>query len=110
MGTGASRPPWTRYRREAGARGDRAYRDLLVEAGAIGQRVYLAAEALGLAARNLAAFWDDELNALLAISPPGRAVLHLTLLGREGPAHPPARDAVGLRQRVDRHGQLLHSG
>ena len=36
--------------------GERSYRDLLVEAGAIGQRVYLAAEAAGLAARNLAAF------------------------------------------------------
>ena len=67
----------------AAARGDRAYRDLLIEAGAIGQRIYLSAVAAGLAARNLAAFFDDDLNSLLRLSPPERAVLHLTLLGRE---------------------------
>jgi SagB-type dehydrogenase family enzyme len=65
--------------------GPRAYRDLLVECGAIGQRVYLAAESIGLAARNLAAFRDDDLAALLGFGPDGRAVLHLTLLGRELP-------------------------
>lgn len=70
---------------EAAARfGPRAYRDLLVESGAIGQRIYLAAESVGLAARNLAAFWDDDLDELLGFGPDGRAVLHLTLLGRDG--------------------------
>ena len=70
---------------EAAARsGPRAYRDLLVESGAIGQRIYLAAESVGLAARNLAAFWDDELDELLGFGPDGCAVLHMTLLGRDG--------------------------
>jgi nitroreductase len=69
--------------REAEARGDRSYRDLLIEAGAMGQRIYLSAESLGLAARNLAAFVDDDLNSLLRLSLPDRAVLHLTLLGHE---------------------------
>jgi SagB-type dehydrogenase family enzyme len=74
---------------EAAARsGPRAYRDLLVESGSIGQRIYLAAESVGLAARNLAAFWDDDLDALLGFGPDGRAVLHLTLLGREERADP----------------------
>jgi SagB-type dehydrogenase family enzyme len=69
---------------ESAARaGPRAYRDLLVESGAIGQRIYLAAEALGLAARNLAAFLDDDLDALLGFAADGRAALHLTLVGRE---------------------------
>ncbi|MEN8184567.1 MAG: SagB family peptide dehydrogenase [Myxococcota bacterium] len=64
--------------RRAGARG---YRDLLLEAGAMGQRIYLAAESLGIAARNLAAFWDDSLNDLVGIDGRRRAVIHLTLLG-----------------------------
>ncbi len=61
--------------------GERSYRDLLVEAGAIGQRVYLAAEAAGLAARNLAAFRDDELNGLLGLDGQREAVIHLTMFG-----------------------------
>ena len=66
---------------EAGAR---SYRDLLIEAGAIGQRIYLAAEAVGLAARNLASFRDDELNDLLGLDGVERAVVHMTLVGQEG--------------------------
>jgi SagB-type dehydrogenase family enzyme len=61
--------------------GPRSYRDLLVESGAIGQRIYLAAEALGLAARNLSAFFDDELNQLLGFDGRTEAVLHLTMFG-----------------------------
>jgi SagB-type dehydrogenase family enzyme len=61
--------------------GERSYRDLLVEAGAIGQRVYLAAEAAGLAARNLAAFRDDDLNGLLGLDGRRQAVIHLTMFG-----------------------------
>jgi SagB-type dehydrogenase family enzyme len=63
--------------------GERGYRDLLIEAGGIGQRIYLAAEAAGLSARNLAAFRDDDLNRLLALDGRERAVLHLILAGRE---------------------------
>jgi nitroreductase len=62
---------------------DRRYRDLLIESGAIGQRIYLAAEATGLAARNLAAFRDDELNSLLELDGRERAVIHLTAVGYE---------------------------
>jgi SagB-type dehydrogenase family enzyme len=79
--------------RAAAREGARSYRDLLVESGAIGERIYLAAEACGLAARNLAAFLDDELDALLGFGPDGRAVLHLTLLGREDPESAAAREA-----------------
>ena len=66
------------------ALGDRRYRDLLLESGAIGQRIYLAAEALGLAARNLAAFRDDRFNELLGLRERRLFALHLTMLGREG--------------------------
>lgn len=65
----------------AGVRGDRAYRDLLLEAGAIAQRLYLGAEALGLTARNLAAFFDDTLNDLLALDGEREVIVHLTMLG-----------------------------
>jgi SagB-type dehydrogenase family enzyme len=64
------------------ASGERGYRRLLVESGEIGQRIYLAAEAMGLAARNLSAFLDDELNQLLGFDGQREAVLHLTVIGR----------------------------
>jgi SagB-type dehydrogenase family enzyme len=70
---------------QAARAGERSYRDLLLEAGAVGQRVYLAAEALGLAARNLAAFWDERFNDLLGLDGTERAAIHLTMLGREVP-------------------------
>jgi SagB-type dehydrogenase family enzyme len=67
---------------EASARGGaRAYRDLLLDAGATAQRVYLGAEALGFAARNLAAFYDDELDVLLGLDGEREVAIHLTALG-----------------------------
>jgi SagB-type dehydrogenase family enzyme len=65
----------------AASLGARSYRDLLIGSGAIAQRIYLAAEAIGLAARNLAAFVDDELDALLELDGARRAAVHLTMLG-----------------------------
>jgi len=63
--------------------GDRRYRDRLLEAGSVGERIYLAAEAMGLGARNLAAFLDDDLNALLGLDGHREAVVHLTMAGAE---------------------------
>ena len=65
----------------AATRGERSYRELLFASGAMGERIYLAAESLGLAARNLAAFNDDDLNALLGLDGRNEAVLHLTVVG-----------------------------
>ena len=56
----------------------------LVDRPSLGQRIYLAAEAVGLAARNLAAYLDDELDRVLGLDPERERVIHLTLLGREG--------------------------
>jgi SagB-type dehydrogenase family enzyme len=67
--------------RAAAEHGERAYRDLLVEAGEMGERVYLAAEALGLCARNLASFIDEDLNSLIGLDGADAAVVHLTMLG-----------------------------
>jgi len=57
-----------RLREAASMGGQRRYRELLIESGEIGQRIYLAAESLALSARNLAAFRDDEINALLGFN------------------------------------------
>jgi SagB-type dehydrogenase family enzyme len=70
---------------EAVARsGERSYRDLLMEAGGVGERIYLAAEASGLVARNLSAYLDDAFNGLLGLDGRSEAAVHLTMLGGPG--------------------------
>jgi SagB-type dehydrogenase family enzyme len=60
--------------------GDRGYRYVHFEAGAIGQRLYLAAEALGLSATGIGAFFDDEVNAYLELaSDQGQVVYHFAI-------------------------------
>jgi len=48
--------------------GDRGYRYAHFEAGAIGQRLYLAAEALGFQSTGIGAFFDDAVNEYLGIA------------------------------------------
>ena len=60
--------------------GDRGYRYVHFEAGAIGQRLYLAAEALGLRATGIGAFFDDEVHRYLDLSPEqGQVVYHFAI-------------------------------
>ncbi|MEX2261395.1 MAG: SagB/ThcOx family dehydrogenase [Bryobacteraceae bacterium] len=60
--------------------GDRGYRYVHFEAGAIGQRLYLAAEALGLGATGIGAFFDDEVHRYLDIGPgQGQVVYHFAI-------------------------------
>ena len=60
--------------------GDRGYRYVHFEAGAIGQRMYLAAEALGLGATGIGAFFDEEVNRYLGLSrEPGQVVYHFAI-------------------------------
>ncbi len=47
--------------------GDRGYRYVHFEAGAIGQRLYLAADALGLQSTGIGAFYDDLVNEYLGL-------------------------------------------
>ena len=75
-----------RIAESASRSGDRSYRDLLLESGSIGQRVYLAAVASGLVARNLAAYLDAEFNALLGLDGRREAAVNLTLVGNRGRA------------------------
>jgi SagB-type dehydrogenase family enzyme len=60
--------------------GDRGYRYVHFEAGAIGHRLYLAAEALGLGAAGIGAFYDDEVHSYLDLSPgQGQVVYHFAI-------------------------------
>jgi SagB-type dehydrogenase family enzyme len=57
--------------------GDRGYRYVHFEAGAIGQRLYLAAEALGLRSTGIGAFYDDAVHQYLDVPPSqGQVVYH----------------------------------
>jgi SagB-type dehydrogenase family enzyme len=60
--------------------GDRGYRYAHFEAGAIGQRMYLAAEALGLGATGIGAFYDDQVHRYLNLTPQqGQVVYHFAI-------------------------------
>ena len=66
--------------RAARAHGDRSYRYVHFEAGAIGHRLYLAAEALGLGATGIGAFYDEEVHRYLNLAPEqGRVVYHFAI-------------------------------
>ncbi len=53
--------------RAARVHGNRGYRYVHFEAGAIGQRLYLAAESMGFQSTGIGAFYDDEVHAYLEI-------------------------------------------
>lgn len=57
--------------RAASLHGDRAYRFVHHEAGALGQRLYLAAEAFGFRGTGIGAFYDDHVHAWLGLDPRG---------------------------------------
>jgi SagB-type dehydrogenase family enzyme len=62
------------------AHGDRGYRYVHFEAGAIGHRLYLAAEGLGLGATGIGAFYDEEVHRYLNLAPEqGWVVYHFAI-------------------------------
>lgn len=66
--------------RAARAYGDRGYRYVHFEAGAVGHRLYLAAEALGLGATGIGAFYDEEVHRYLHVKPEqGQVVYHFAI-------------------------------
>jgi SagB-type dehydrogenase family enzyme len=67
--------------RAAGLHGDRGYRYVFFEAGAIGHRLYLAAEALGLGATGIGAFFDDEVHRYLHLESGERQVVYHFAIG-----------------------------
>lgn len=62
------------------AHGDRGYRYVHFEAGAIGHRLYVGAESLGLAATGIGAFYDDTVHDYLNLTPEqGQVVYHFAV-------------------------------
>ena len=60
--------------------GDRGYRYVHFEAGAIGQRLYLAAQALGYGATGIGAFFDDRVHEYLGLDESrGQVVYHFAI-------------------------------
>ena len=69
------------FRRNMSKYGHRGMRYICLDAGHICQNMLLAAEALGLAACPVAAFYDDELNNLLGLDSCEENVLYLAAVG-----------------------------
>jgi SagB-type dehydrogenase family enzyme len=61
---------------------ERTYRYALLEAGHIGQNLYLAATSMGLGACAVGAFLDDELNNLLELDGQQEAALYMISVGQ----------------------------
>jgi SagB-type dehydrogenase family enzyme len=66
---------------------DRSYRYGLLEAGHLGENVYLAATAMGLGACGVGAFMDDAINAMLGVDGVEEAAVYMLAVGHR-------RDAV----------------
>jgi SagB-type dehydrogenase family enzyme len=60
---------------------DRAYRYLLLEAGHLGQNVYLTATALGLGPCGIGAYFDDQINAIVGLDGHDEATVYLLAIG-----------------------------
>jgi SagB-type dehydrogenase family enzyme len=61
---------------------ERTYRYILLEAGHIGQNLYLAATSMGLGTCAVGAFLDDDLNDLLGLDGKEEATLYLISVGK----------------------------
>lgn len=61
---------------------DRTYRYGLIEAGHLGQNVYLAATSLGLGACAVGAFMDDAINTMLGVDGTEEAAIYMVALGK----------------------------
>lgn len=74
---------WTAvFPRSAWKYAERAYRYVYLDAGHIAQNVALAAVALGLGSCQVAALYDDEVNALLGVDGRDESILYMTAVGR----------------------------
>jgi len=63
--------------------GERGYRDLHLDAGHVCQNLYLAAEATGCGTCAIAAFDDDDMNAILGINGSDQFVIYLATVGKK---------------------------
>jgi SagB-type dehydrogenase family enzyme len=60
---------------------ERAYRYIYIDAGHIGQNLYLAAEALGLGSCTIGAFFDEDVNSLIGVDGINETVIYLGCVG-----------------------------
>jgi SagB-type dehydrogenase family enzyme len=72
---------------------ERAYRYFYLDAGHMAAQLSLAAVAQGLGSCAVAAFYDNEVNALLGLDGSGESIIYMTAVGRPtrplgGPADP----------------------
>jgi SagB-type dehydrogenase family enzyme len=65
--------------RAARAHGDRGYRYVHFESGAVAHRLYLAAEAFGLAATGIGAFYDEEVQRYLNLTSKQGQMYHFAI-------------------------------
>lgn len=61
---------------------ERTYRYALLEAGHLGQNVYLAATSMGMGACAVGAFLDDDLNAMLGVDGQHEAAIYMLSVGK----------------------------
>jgi SagB-type dehydrogenase family enzyme len=71
--------------RGAAAFGNRAYRHAHVEAGMIGQGLYVAATARGLQSTGIGAFYDDDVHRWLGLAGRARQVIYHHSIGKAAP-------------------------
>jgi SagB-type dehydrogenase family enzyme len=82
------------FRRTMDKYGQRGYRYVWLDAGHLGQNLYLCATALGLGAVALGGFFDDEVNRLARLSEDGEEqIIYLVIVGhpKVGRAEEPFR-------------------
>lgn len=60
---------------------ERAYRYVLLDAGHLGENIYLAATSLGLGPCGIGAFFDDEVNQLVGVDGKEEAAVYLVSIG-----------------------------
>lgn len=62
--------------------GDRGYRYVHLDAGRIGENIYLEAISMGLGVCGIGAFFDDQINEMLGIDGIKETVIYVTSVGR----------------------------
>ncbi|MBI4243189.1 MAG: SagB/ThcOx family dehydrogenase, partial [Planctomycetes bacterium] len=62
--------------------GDRGYRYVHLDAGVIGENIYLEAVSMGLGVCGIGAFFDDQINDMLNVDGAKEALIYVTSVGR----------------------------
>jgi nitroreductase len=95
--------------------GNRGYRYVYFEAGAIGQKLYLGAEALGWNATGIGAFYDDDVHRYLGFLDEGQESVDASVLEAEKASlvmlgSPASRAAAGNQNATEFSPLISESG